>query len=355
MRGAVVALVSDGRQSRCRIARRYEGLGAALGRRPRHEGKRVAVSVSALRDESGRAIPSVRRHCVRCPKKRFTPSIIEGFVSSFSISTKKGSTKDHFAGVEDGNGSAWHDPSHSQFDWIVEVLAAEPRPRATFVFGHVALRAASYNYDPPDPRWACPGPPNWSKHNRRFRTQALLKRLAASGVTAYFHGHDHVPSRLLLAADGRVLRDGRFGQTAQSFPSVAFATERLAARRLWQLDAGRVARRAVSCMCVSAVWAWILRSTATARPITTTRATRCRRQGWCCGMPGRWRSIRTKRPSVPLSRGVDASARRSPRSLRACGGAAASRAAARRVTRRQRARADRRAGAARARRRWGGR
>lgn len=157
---------------------------------------------------------------------------------------ERGFLDDPDAGIEDGNGERF-DARHSQLDWLDALLEQAPKPRAVFVFGHVALRAPCYNYSPPDPRWACPGPPppNWSEHNSRFRTAALLERLVSHGVTAYFHGHDHVPSRLLLAADGTVLEDRRFWQVARRFPPSRRSplASPIPSGALWQVDAGRIA------------------------------------------------------------------------------------------------------------------
>jgi hypothetical protein len=156
---------------------------------------------------------------------------------------EQGIYEDSYAGVWDGNGSAWHDPEHSQLDWLEESLVQAPHPRAVFVFGHVALVAPCYNRSPPAPQWPCPGPPppGWSEHNSRFHTEELLARLSAHGVTAYFHGHDHVPSRLLLAPGGRVLADERFWQAARRFPPPPrVRPEPLAPGTLWQVSAGSV-------------------------------------------------------------------------------------------------------------------
>lgn len=158
---------------------------------------------------------------------------------------EQGYYEDSYAGVWDRHGE-YHDAARSQLDWLEQTLIRSPRPRAVFVFGHVALRAPCYNSSPPDPRWPCdgPSPPGWSEHNSRFHTDALLERLTAHRVTAYFHGHDHVPSRMLLAADGTVLEDWRFWQTARRYPPPPRMPSAVppVPRALWQVDAGRVAR-----------------------------------------------------------------------------------------------------------------
>jgi len=154
---------------------------------------------------------------------------------------------DPAAGVWDHNG-AHFDPGSSQLDWLREDLQLNSRP-LVFVFGHVALLAPCYNREPPNPNFPCPGlqPPGWSEHNSQFHTTGFTRLLAEHNVLAYFHGHDHVPSRMLVNMD-RTAAYQRLYWDVHNDPAgprgdTAGWADLQGPGRVWQVDAGLVYTR----------------------------------------------------------------------------------------------------------------
>ncbi|MFZ3066281.1 MAG: metallophosphoesterase [Nitrospirota bacterium] len=158
---------------------------------------------------------------------------------------EQGVISDTAAGAWDLNGSSVFDPAVSQLDWLKDDLEQNTKPIA-FVFGHVAMLAPCYNYDPPISYYNCPGPPPplWSEHNSNFHTVELTKLLADYDVVAYFHGHDHVPSRMLINSS-RTSAFERLYWAAANDPNKPYGTpsdwEGLQGPgRVWQVDGGAV-------------------------------------------------------------------------------------------------------------------
>ncbi len=152
---------------------------------------------------------------------------------------------DSVAGVKDENGSAVFDPNTSQIDWLKQDLDVNTKP-ITFVYGHVAILAPCYEDNDcptltPDSCYV----PGHSEHNSPFPNMTeMAKLLADHNVTAYFHGHDHVASRLLTDRDRNRVYDKLYCE-AQSDPNRPIGNPLEWASlqgpgRVWQVDAGRV-------------------------------------------------------------------------------------------------------------------
>lgn len=151
---------------------------------------------------------------------------------------------DPAAGVWDYNG-VLYDPATSQLDWLKEDLQLNTKP-FIFVFGHVAILTPCYNRIPPNTYYPCSGPPppGWSEHNSPFQTTELTRLLAEHNVMAYFHGHDHVPSRILVNMD-RSAAYQRLYWDAHNDPARPHGNPDLwqnlqGPGRIWQVDAGLV-------------------------------------------------------------------------------------------------------------------
>jgi len=145
---------------------------------------------------------------------------------------EQGEISDGGAGVWDENGG--DDPASSQLDWLRADLEANTQP-VTFVFGHVALKAPCYVDE------ACPDspePPGWSEHNSTFHNAELAALLAEHGVVAYFHGHDHVPSRMLVDGASQSVYERLYWDVVNDPDPDPAAWEGLPG--VWQVDAGRV-------------------------------------------------------------------------------------------------------------------
>ncbi len=142
---------------------------------------------------------------------------------------------DSGAGVWDENDG--DDPTSSQLDWLRADLEATTQP-VKFVFGHVALRAPCYVDD------ACPDspePPGWSEHNSSFHNEELTALLVEQGVTAYFHGHDHVTSRMLVDGASQSVYERKYWDVVNDPDPDPSAWEGLQGQgNVWQIDAGRV-------------------------------------------------------------------------------------------------------------------
>lgn len=152
---------------------------------------------------------------------------------------------DSSAGVWDRNGAEVFDPTTSQLDWLQQDLETTTQ-KTIFAFGHVALLAPCYNYDPPSSYYDCPAPPppGWSEHNSNFHTQELTQLLAKHNVIAYFHGHDHVRSRMLLNQNREALYQRKYWEVANDVNGAEGTPadwENLQGQgTLWQADAGRI-------------------------------------------------------------------------------------------------------------------
>jgi len=133
------------------------------------------------------------------------------------------------------NGPSVFDPSTSQLDWLVADLAGTTQP-LKFVFGHNALISPVYSYSIQ--------PPYWSEHNENFHMAELIQVLADSNVTAYFFGHDHVPSRHLIDQDGTVIY-ARPYWTTENDPGKPFGIPAewinlQGPGKVWEVDSGSV-------------------------------------------------------------------------------------------------------------------
>lgn len=152
--------------------------------------------------------------------------------------------RDYMSGAWDRNGGV-HDPANSQIDWLKDDLQRNTQP-LVFVFGHVALLAPCYNRIPPNQYFPCQGPPppGWSEHNSSFHTIEFTQLLSEYGVTAYFHGHDHVPSRMLINLNRTAAYERKFWEAAKDARRPRGNPddwERLQGPgRIWQVDAGLV-------------------------------------------------------------------------------------------------------------------
>lgn len=152
--------------------------------------------------------------------------------------------QDPAAGAWDYNGTLY-DPGSSQLDWLKEDLQLNTQP-FIFVFGHVALLSPCYNREPPNTDFPClgPAPPGWSEHNSPFQTTELTRLLAEYNVMAYFHGHDHVPSRVLVNMDRSAAYQRLFWDVhndparPQGNPDLWAGLQ--GPGRVWQVDAGLV-------------------------------------------------------------------------------------------------------------------
>lgn len=150
--------------------------------------------------------------------------------------------RDPAAGAWDYNG-VLYDPASSQLDWLKEDLQLNIQP-LIFVFGHVAILTPCYNREPPNTYYPCSGPPppGWSEHNSPFQTIELARLLAEHNVMAYFHGHDHVPSRILVnmdrsAAYQRLYWDAH-NDPARPHGNPSHWADLQGPGRIWQVDAG---------------------------------------------------------------------------------------------------------------------
>ncbi len=152
---------------------------------------------------------------------------------------------DQNAGVWDVNGAGVEDATRSQLDWLKTDLEANTKP-AIFVFGHVALLYPCYNYSPPSDYYPCDGPqpPGWSEHNSNFHHAELTQLLVDYRVTAYFHGHDHVLSRMLINRDRTAAYERKYWEVANDPNGAAGDPSQWEGLqgpgRVWQIDAGRV-------------------------------------------------------------------------------------------------------------------
>lgn len=190
------------------------------------------------------------------PEKTVTVPVDAGTIYSFDYQNahfvfinayEQDIIADPAAGVWDYNG-AINDPATSQLDWLKEDLQRNTRP-LVFVFGHVALLTPCYNREPPNTYYDCPGPPppGWSEHNSPFHTTELTRLLAEHHVIAYFHGHDHVPSRMLLNRDRTVAYQRLFWDThndpekPRGKPSLWSGLQ--GPGKIWQVDTGMVYTR----------------------------------------------------------------------------------------------------------------
>ena len=148
---------------------------------------------------------------------------------------EQGIINDTGAGVYDLNGPNAFDPATSQLDWLVADLAGTAQP-LKFVIGHNALVPPVYSYSL--------APPYWSEHNDPFHMAQLAQVLADYNVTAYFFGHDHVPSRQLIDRAGEVVYARTYWTTendpGKPFGNPAEWSDLQGPGKVWEIDSGAV-------------------------------------------------------------------------------------------------------------------
>lgn len=165
------------------------------------------------------------------------PGAIYGFAygdAMFTVLDTHERGTDGGAGIRDGN--AVDDPESSQIDWLRARLTARDRP-LHFAVGHVPLVAPCYAMPP-----LCPGdaPPGWFDDPDPLYTAELAATLADGGTTAYLHGHDNVPARLLVDGAAAVLDQRTVWDVLDGPDDPARWQPLLGPDRLWQIDVGTV-------------------------------------------------------------------------------------------------------------------
>lgn len=148
-----------------------------------------------------------------------------------------GVTSDATAGIFDST-PGFDDIGLSQLDWLRDDLASTAGA-PTFVVGHVPLAFICYADPVQCPE--IPAPPGVSEHNGAFNTAELTAALVDAGVTAWFHGHDEVASRLLVDGMREVAYRRAYWEVVDEPTPDPAAWEALQGPgRIWQVDAGRI-------------------------------------------------------------------------------------------------------------------